>query len=165
MDNGVLFSPVTRFAVLTLPGNFSGTSYQVRVKLRQISAQKVFRLVLPVADQMVGFEIDGWSGKGYRTGLARVNGLETLNEPGSVHGRQVRDSELHDLGVTVRLEDAKATFTATLDSRPLYSWTGPVTALTQSPGWKPTPGALALGTMAADWVVYEVKVKRMKSGE
>jgi len=162
MDNGVLFSPVTRFAVLPLPGNFSGTSYQVRVKLRQLSAQKVFRLVLPIADQTVGFEIDGWPAKGYRTGLARVNGLETLNEPGSVHGRQVLDSELHDLEVTVRLNGATATITATLDDRPIYSWTGPVTALTQSPDWKSTPGALALGTMAADWVVYEVKVKRLE---
>ncbi|MBL9116962.1 MAG: protein kinase [Verrucomicrobiaceae bacterium] len=161
MENGVLFSPVTKFAVLPLPGNLSGTSYQMRVKLRQISAQKVFRLVLPIAGQMVGFEIDGWPTKGYRTGLARVNGLETLNEPGSVHGRQVMDSELHELAVTVRLGGADAAITATLDDRPLYSWTGPVTTLTQSPNWKPSPGALALGTMAGGWAVSEVKLKRL----
>jgi hypothetical protein len=162
MENGALFSPVTKFALLPLPGNLSGTSYQVRVKLRQISAQKVFRLALPVADKTVGFEIDGWPLKGYRSGLARVNGLETLNESGSVRGKQVLDSELHDLEVTVRLEGANAAITAMLDGRPLYSWTGPVTALGQSPDWKSAPGVLALGTMAADWVVYEVKVKRLE---
>ena len=61
--------------------------------------------------------------------------------------------------VTVRLDGADANITATLDSRPLYAWTGPSATLSQHPTWATTePGSLALGTYAGGWVVSEVKV-------
>ena len=81
--------------------------------------------------------------------------------PESWQGKQVKDSEPHDLEVTVRLDGANATITTTLDGQPLYEWTGPTAALSQHKNWASTPpGTLALGTFAADWVVSEVKVKR-----
>jgi hypothetical protein len=72
----------------------------------------------------------------------------------------MKDTEGHDLEVTVRLDGADATHITTLDDQPLYEWTGPAD-LSQDVRWKTLPGTLALGTMAADWVVYGVKVKRL----
>jgi len=36
--------------MLPLPGKLSGTSYQVRVKLRQLTAKDAFHMVLPAGD-------------------------------------------------------------------------------------------------------------------
>jgi len=73
----------------------------------------------------------------------------------------VKDSEQHDLELTVRLDGSNATVTATLDSQPLYQWAGPTADLSPDPRWATPPGSLALGTHTIDWVVYEVKVKRL----
>ena len=99
---------------------------------------------------------------GHYTCLNMVNDKEGRYAPGVLHGRQVQDSEQHDLEVSVHPDGANATVTTTLDGQPLYEWTGPTAALSQSTGWHTAPGALALGSMAADWVVYEVKVKRLE---
>lgn len=161
LENGALFGSSKRFASLPLPGNLGNASYQVRVKLRQLTVKDVFHLELPVADRMVGFELDGQPGLGFYTGLDKVNGKMGKNLPGVVEGKQVKDSEQHDLEVTVRPDGANATITTTLDGQPLYEWTGPTAALSRDPAWKTPPGTLALGSIAADWVVYEVKVKRL----
>ena len=81
--------------------------------------------------------------------------------PGSLNGEQVQDSEQHDLEVTVRLDAANAAITATLEARSLYKWVGPIASLSQHAIWTTPPGILALGTMTAEWAVYEVKVKRL----
>ena len=47
------------------------------------------------------------------------------------------------------------------DGLPLYEWTGLTADLSEHEKWIAPPGILALGTNAADWVVYEVKVKRL----
>ncbi len=165
LENGALFSPSKRFASLPMPGNFANASYQLRVKLRQLTVKDTFHLELPIADQMVGFEMDGQPGLGFYTGLDKVNGKMGKKLTGVVAGKQVKDSEQHDLEVTVRLDGANATITTTLDDQPLYGWTGPTAALSQDPAWKTPPGTLALGTLAADWVVYEVKVKRLEAAK
>jgi len=162
LENGALFSPGSKYATLPLPGNLSGTSYTVRVKLRQLAAKEVFHLELPVADQMVGFDLDGFPRDGFYTGLNRVKGKMTRAVPGALHGKQVQDSEQHDLEVTVRPDGADATITTTLDGQPLYEWTGLTADLSQDGSWKPPPGTLALGSFGANWVVYEVKVKRLE---
>jgi serine/threonine protein kinase/WD40 repeat protein len=161
MDNGVLFSPAAGFATLPLPGSLSGTSYQVRVKLRRLSEKLLFHLQLPVADRLVGFQLDAFPNLGNYTGLNLVQGKGVTNAPGSARGKQVKDSEQHDLELTVRLDGSNATVTATLDSQPLYQWAGPTSDLSPDPRWATPPGSLALGTHAIDWVVYEVKVKRL----
>ena len=69
-----------------------------------------------------------------------------MNVPGALRGKQVKDSEPHDLEVSVRLAGANATITTMLDGQPLYEWTGPTSALSLDPGWNTTtPGSLALG--------------------
>jgi serine/threonine protein kinase/WD40 repeat protein len=162
MDNGVLFSSGTPKLILPLPGDFSAASYQLRVRLRRLIPKDFFYLALPVGDRKVGFVLDGTPQVGFCTALSQVDGKYGLASPGAVQGLQVRDSEQHDLEVTVRLDGANATITATLDSQPLYSWTGPITSLSQFPGSAPTPpGALAIRASQPDWVVYEVKVKRL----
>jgi hypothetical protein len=66
----------------------------------------------------------------------------------------------------VRLDGANATITTTLDGKPLYEWTGPTAALSQSKPWATTePGALALGTYSGGWAVSEVKLKRLEAGK
>ena len=81
-------------------------------------------------------------------------------------GKQVKDTTAHDLEVTVRLEGTNTTITATLDSRPLYQWTGPSAALTQDRGWATIDcGALGLGTYSGGWAVSEVKVRRLEAGK
>ncbi|MEQ1862249.1 MAG: hypothetical protein ABMA13_20215, partial [Chthoniobacteraceae bacterium] len=149
-------------ATLPLPGDLSGTSYQVRVKLRQLDPKQSFHLVLPVADRMCGFELEGRPHGGIYTGLVMVNGKFGKDLPGAVQGKQVKDSEPHDLEVTVRLAGPSAVITTTLDGQPLYEWAGPVSSLSQHSDWKGPPGTLALGAFADDWVVSEVKVKRLE---
>ena len=162
LKNGELFSPNKIEATLPLPGEVSGTSYTVRVKLRQLPAKRVFHIVLPVADRMCGLDLEGRFG-GIYTGLVWVNGKYGKNLPGTVEGKLVNDTEPHDLEVTVRLGGANATITTTLDGKPLYEWTGPTAALSQHTAWANTePGALALGTYEAGWAVSEVKLKRLE---
>ena len=151
LKDGELFSPQTRFATLPLPGNYADGSYSVCVKLRQVAAKEKesFNLLLPVADRRVGFNLDGFPRDGYCTGLILVNGKRGKELPGVVVGKPIKDSQSHDLEVTVRLDGRNATITTTLDTRPLYTWTGPTAALSQHSGWATTePAALALGTVA-----------------
>ncbi len=163
LENGALFSPEKSYATLPLPGNLNGTSYRVRVKLRQLTAQQGFTIQLPVADRMVGFDLDGFGGK--YTGLNKVNSKTGKDLPGVVEGKQVKDSEQHDLEVTVRPDGGNATISTTLDDQPLYEWIGPVADLCQDKNWKTPSGTLALGTVNANWVVYEVKMKRLEAAK
>ena len=165
LENGALFSPDKLFATLPLPAILSNASYRVRVKLRQLKAKESFYLELPVADGMVSFTLDSFPKEGFYTGLQRVKGKRTKDVPGALHGRQVKDSEQHDLEVTVHLDGTSVTITTTLDEQPIYQWTGPTADLSQHEGRQTPPGTLALGTLAADWVVYEVKLKRLNTGK
>ena len=161
MESGALYSTTARFATLPLPGNFAGINYQVKVTLKQLVPHDVFQVIIPVGGQMTGFELDGFGGK--YTGLNRANGKAGSTLPGVVEGKQINDSERHDLDLTIRLDGASSRITATLDTRPLYEWAGPTTALTQESKWAGTPwGALALGAVADGWVVYDVKAKRLE---
>lgn len=163
MDGGALYSPSKPYATMPLPGNLSGTSYQVRVKLRQLAPKQVFHVLLPVGDRMVGFDLDGFSGQ--YTGLVLVNGKLGKDLPGAIEGKQVKDSEQHVLELSVSLAGPNAVITTTLDGQSLYEWAGPTGSLSQHSSWKSPPGTLALGTIATDWVVYEVKVKRLEAGK
>jgi hypothetical protein len=80
--------------------------------------------------------------------------------PGAIHGKVVKDSEQHDLELTVRLYEPNAVITVTLDEQPLYEWSGAITALKSNPVWKGESGAFTLGSQNPNWVVYAVKVKR-----
>jgi len=51
--------------------------------------------------------------------------------------------------------------TAALDAQPLYEWSGAIAALREDSYWKSAPPALCLGSIAANWAVYEVKVKQL----
>ncbi len=161
LEKGALYSPEARFKILPLPGRFAGTSYEMSVKLRNLAPKEVFHFILPVGDRMTGFDLDGF--RGSYTGLNMVDGKQTDRLPGAIEGRQVKDSRPHDFKVTVRLEGANAKITTTLDTHPLYEWTGPIMALSQNSNWGAAPpGALAFGTLAADWEVSEVKVRRLE---
>ena len=147
---------------MPLPGELSGTSYQVRVTLRQLAVKSGIHVVLPVADRMCGFSFEGRPTGGIFTGIGLVNGNEAQDVPGVVMGKQVNDAEPHQLELTVLLDGANATITTTLDGKSLSDWTGPTAALSQHKAWATTePGALALGTTANGWAVSEVKVKRL----
>jgi serine/threonine protein kinase/WD40 repeat protein len=160
LQNGEFISPDTKWATLPLLGDFSNTSYRLRVKLRRTGDWQSFTLLLPIGARKCGFVLDGSSAK--YTGLLMVNGKTGENIPGVTEGKQVNDREPHDLEVTVRLEGTNTTITATLDSRPLYQWTGPTAALTQDGGWATIDrGALGLGTYSGGWIVSELKVKRL----
>ena len=143
-----------------MPGNFRSTSYRVHVKVRHLTPKDGIHLALPVGDRTVGFELDGFPSLGWISGLNAVNGKFGRELPGGVHGKVIKDAEQHDLEVTVRLFGANALITALFDGQPLYEWSGPITALTNSSVWRSPPGTLGLGTVASGWVVYEVKVKR-----
>ncbi|MCB1276872.1 protein kinase [Prosthecobacter sp.] len=165
LKDGELFSPNTKWTMLPLPGDFSNTSYRMRVRLRRTGKRTSFTLLLPTAAWKCGFAIDGDGGK--YTGILSVNGKFAKDIPGVVEGQQVNDTEPHDLEVIVRLDDKSAsttaTISATLDSRPLYKWTGPTAALSQDRRWATIDRrTLALGTNGGGWAVSEVKVKRLE---
>jgi len=166
LKDGELFSQDTKRSALPLPGDFAGTSYQMRVKLRQLPAKLAFQVVLPVGDRMCHFSLDGHPAGGVYTGIGLVNGNEAQDVPGVVKGKQMNDTEPHELEVTVRLDGANATITTMLDGQPLQEWTGPTAALSRHKVWATTqPGALALGSSASGWVVSEIKVKRLEAGK
>jgi serine/threonine protein kinase len=160
LKNGVLSSPDAQWATLPLPARLPQASYQLRVKLRQLTPKDVFHVILPVGDRIVGFALDSWSGK--YTGLDMVNGRGVKDQPDVLEGKQVKDSQPHELAITVRLDGANATITSILDGRPLYEWVGPTSALSQWEGWVITPsGSIGIGTSADDWAVSEIKVRRL----
>jgi len=161
-NGGVLVSPNRHFGAVALPGNFARRSYQVRLKLRQLSAQESIHIILPVADHHTTFMLDGFPSRGYWSCLNAINDTDGAKQPGTVKGKVVQDAELHDLELTIRLKDDNVRFAARLDDQPLYQWSGPAGVLGMHISW-PTlpPGCIGLGTHAADWVVYAVKVKAL----
>ena len=167
LKDGDTFSLDTEWATLPLPGDFSGTSYQARMKLRRLADGGAFHLVIPVADRTCGFELDGgrYTGSIY-TGLNLVDGKLPYEQPRALEGKQVDDTKPHTLVVSVRLGDTNVSINTTLDGEPLYEWTGPTASLGQSRPWATTePGSLALGAHRGGWAVSEVKVKRLDGGE
>ena len=163
LENGALSNAGKAFGTLPLPVNLADVSYELRIKLRQLVARETFHVLLPVGDHMVGFDLDGYPFRGHYTGLVGVNGKSADSLPGTLHGKQVTNSEPHELGLTVRLDGSNARITATLDSRPLYEWLGPVASLSKHNVWTTPPaGALAIGTVSSDWEVYALKAKRLE---
>jgi hypothetical protein len=76
----------------------------------------------------------------------------------------VKDSEPHDLEVSVHLNGAVAKIAGTLDGRALYEWSGPIAHLGRGSPWSSTPAEyLALGTASPDWSVSEIKAKRLST--
>lgn len=160
LKEGELFSPKANNATLSLPGNFAGSSYHVRVKMRRIKPNKVFYLALPVGDRMTGFGLDGMNGQ--YTALMTVNFKSAKNSPGAVAGTQVKGLDPHILDLMVKLADDNVSIRTKLNDEPLYQWSGKVAALKKRKVWATSaPGALALGSTADDWAVSEVKVRRL----
>jgi hypothetical protein len=136
----------------------------MRIKLRALQPKEVFHVIFPVGDRMTGFELDGFAGR--YTGLNSVAGKAGKDSPGVVEGRQIQDENPHLLELIIRLTGLEAAFAATLDSKPLYQWSGPVEVLGQNKAWGTTKrGALAFGTLTPDWSVSEVKVRELRAGE
>lgn len=161
-QQGMLFSPDHGPAVLPLPVTLTGKSYQVEITLRQLVERDVFHVILPVGERMVGFDLDGAAFAGYYTGLVKVDGQWGKSLPGALHGKVIKDSEPHVLSLSVRLQGSAATITVTLDSRPLYEWSGAQSSLDAMPFWPCPPGRLAVGTMSADWAVPTIKVRLLE---
>jgi hypothetical protein len=91
-----------------------------------------------------------------------VDGKVGPTVPGALKGQQVKDTEPHDLELTVRLDGANAKITATLDVRPLYEWTGPIAGLSLRFSWGTSPpGAISLSSSNANSLVSELKAKRL----
>jgi formylglycine-generating enzyme required for sulfatase activity len=169
---GELFSPAGHHHALPLPGTFGQTSYQVRLKVRPPPpSNDALAIVLPVANRKALFILDGYPQKGFCSGLEMIDGKTADLVPGSLHGRQIKGSELHDLEVSVVLNGADTRITVTLDSHSFFDWSGPIASLSVKPSWPafaPTllaPGLLALGSMDTGWTVTEVKAKRVASPE
>ncbi len=160
LNNGVLLSGGKSWASVALPGNFAQTSYQMRVKLRALDPKQSFAVFLPVAGKRAAFSLGAPRGNGFSTYLNTASGSDGA---GPVKGQVLKDSELHELELTVRLDGDNARFEARLDEQPLYQWSGPVAELrAQLKEWGSVPAeSIGLGTHRPDWVVYAVKVKRL----
>ncbi len=161
MDNGVLYSPNKKRALLPLSDNLRDTSYQLRVKLRQLESKNFFYLALPVAGRTVGFAFEVAPEDGCLTGFSQIDGKSLKDLPYAVRGKLVKDAEQHDLEVTVRLNGDNVTLSATLDDKPLCEWSGHAAALNQHPDWNTPQGTLMLSTYTSDWVVHDAKLKRL----
>jgi serine/threonine protein kinase/WD40 repeat protein len=162
LNGGALFSPDAKYAMLPLPGAFSGASYRVRMTLRQLRPKNTFHVSLPVGGRMVGFELDGSPANGGFTGLIKVGRKFGAQLSGVVKGFHLADAGKHELTVAVKLVGADARITATLDDQPLYEWLGPIAALERHEHWSSAPpGQIALGSYGPVWVVDAVKVTRL----
>ncbi len=162
MDNGVLSSPPKPYATLPLPGDFANTSYRVKIKARQLNPQDSLDLNLPIGGRQITAILDGAPKEGWFSGLSRVAGGNAKGRFG-VEGKKLQDAEQHEWEISVHLEGANARIESLLDGEPLFKWSGPVTELSLSEQWQQgMPGpVIALGSQKADWVVYEVKAKRL----
>lgn len=161
LENGALFSPPRRNAKLLLGGDFSGTNYAVRVRFRMIDARESLHVILPVGNRMTGFDLHGFPKAGYFSGLCLVDGKFSSDVAGAVRGKVIHDAQPHRLEITVRLLGFNSKVTATLDDAPFYEWTGPIESLSQRSYWESPTGTLGIGAYAPNWVVEEVKARRM----
>ena len=168
LSGGVLLSPETTQAAVPLGGSFTRSSYQMRLTVRKLDPSKLkstLAVILPVADNQVSFLLDASNSKDkeFVTGLSMVDGKIGYDNPDVLRGEQVKDSDSHELEITVRLSARSAQITATLDDRPLYEWTGLPTSLNLVAGYQsPAQPLLHLGATGANWVVSAVKVKRLE---
>ena len=166
MRSGVLFSSSNSKSAVPLPGSFGQGSYQVRVKLRSLSPDHTFLLLFPVADQRAEFVFQGLLPEDAfkrRTGVMLNNKGKPILDSSCVVGQMLKDSEQHELDITVHLEGDNTRIETRLDDAPLYQWSGPVSALIVREDWGAVPkDAIALGTHKKDWVVYAVKAKRLE---
>jgi WD40 repeat protein len=161
LEGGALFSPGQGFATLPLGVPLGGKSYQLRLKLRELSARESFDVLLPIGNNVATFVLDGWPSLGRFTSLNMIDRKEGKDLPDAVKGKVIPDANEHDLEITVRLDGPNATVTASFDGSPLYHWIGPHSAPQASDRWPVVPGNLEIGSMSGDWVVYEIKLKRL----
>ncbi len=162
LSGGVLVSSDKKFAAIPLAGNYARSSYRVRVTMRNLKDGKNFAVILPVGDQQVAFHLDGHLVEGFRSGLALVDGKPVNESPGVLREQEIKDTEPHELEITVRLSARTSQIEVTLDSQQLYEWSGSTSSLSHGGSWPQLPQpALHLGASFADWVVSAVKVKRL----
>jgi serine/threonine protein kinase len=166
MSQSDLHSAADPRKLLALHGDFAGASYDIRIQLRHVTGGASFNVILPVADRMVQFVLEGYPELGSYSGFELVDGNEPQLVPGMPQGKQVTDDKPHDLGLTVRLDGAEVKLAVTLDDRPLCEWSGRATSLSLKKTWATSPpGSLALGTFGGGWIVSEMKVKRLGAGD
>ena len=156
--DGELVSPPTLRHLFPLPANLSDTSYSARVKLSHLEGDGGFILCLPVGDKTITFHLDGFPEDNYYTGLTHV-GLPKERDF-AVRGKQIKDSKPHELEVVVLPDGDNATITASLDTRPIFDWTGSISDLGTHKKFIPPPEVLSLGVSGAVWSVSDVRVKR-----
>lgn len=152
-------------AILPLVGGMAGQSYQLRLQLQKIlqnRIQHVLSVALPVGERVVGFELDGVNGSDFFTGLNHVDRKRGPDLPGVIRGRQIVDENPHELVIGVEVKGGTAAIKSTLDGKPLYSWEGPVALLDAEPHWRHAGGTLVLGSLSANWIISEVKVKPLE---
>lgn len=159
MDRGRLHSARAVYGVVPMPGRYTNASYQAFFKIQQTSIDQGLPIVLPVGERMTGIDLDTWSGK--YTGLVVVDIKEIKDLPGVVNGKQITDTNIHELEVTVQLADANATINVSLDNSPLYKWTGQYASLSQHSAWATEPRVIGLGALTPNWAIHEVKVRRL----
>jgi WD40 repeat protein len=149
-------------SLFPLPGMFSGTGYEVHLKVQRRKVNDYLMVALPVGDRMAGFMIDALPKDGYVTGLELVDGKKAKQVPGSIHGLLWKEQELHDLQISVKLAGANANIACALDGKQFYSWSGPVDKLSMEPNRpQPLSGAIGIEAGAPGWQVLAIKVKRL----
>jgi hypothetical protein len=162
LENGALTWSQKGSSFLPLLGDLAGSSYQVHVKAKRLVEKQGLLLFLPVGDGLVGAILDGYPETGFYSGLSTVNGLANGAIPGMAAGKRVNDSELHDFDLSVQQAGANVAISGTLDAKPLFAWSGPSASLGLHSAWKAAPPhSLTLRILDANWVVSELRVKRL----
>ena len=158
----LLISGPAAWSTLTMPGSYGDIGYTLRLKIRQMDPEDGLSVILPVGSAHAVFDLERNPQQGRITTL-NLDGRESATVPGAVKGKQIKDREPHDLELTVQRSGADVRFESQMDGHPLFQWSGPASSLGLPKEWGAIPpGHLGLGSFRSDWVVCEVKVKRLE---
>lgn len=109
--------------------------YQISLRVIRRSGNDSLAIYLPlqgIADQggVTLFIVDGWPGRGHRTGLLTIDDVALPDRSGEHAGLLLNPGQEHRLDFEVSQHEQTVTIRARLDDTSLLDWTGPVSSLT-----------------------------------
>jgi serine/threonine protein kinase/WD40 repeat protein len=159
---GALHSPDRKNATVPLPGDFMNSSYQLQLSIRRQQPKDFLGVFLPVGTRQTGFVIDGYASAGGFSGLHLLDGNTAMHDPKAIKGKLIKEDGVHLFDLVVVHSGLTSEIIIQLNSQPLYRWEGPTSSLSMSPRITGiAPGQINLGSHYAEWVVTEMRVRRL----
>ena len=138
------------------------SSYQLQLSIRRQQPKDFLGVFLPVGTRQTGFVIDGYASAGGFSGLHLLDGNTAMHDPKAIKGKLIKEDGVHLFDLVVVHSGLTSEIIIRLNSQPLYRWEGPTSSLSMSPRITGiAPGQINLGSHYAEWVVTEMRVRRL----